>query len=114
MARQPLSTFRLFFVLRCKNTNQALSTSRHFLVTLQSMKKRTAALTLVLIGPTLIAGCSSRDDCDPKTENCDDRRSGYHGGGYYGGGSYRGRSGGSSASESGGFGGTGRGFFGGS
>jgi len=77
------------------------------------MKKRTAALTLVLIGPTLIAGCSSRDDCDPQKENCDNR-SGYRGGGYGGGSSYRGRSGGSSAGESGGFGSIGRGFFRGS
>lgn len=85
------------------------------------MKKRTAALTLVLIGPTLLAGCGSRDrDCDPNTEDCsNNRRGGYYGGGFYGGRTYggsgavRGRNGGSSVGESGGFGSTGRSFSGG-
>ena len=89
------------------------------------MKKRTAALTLVLIGPTLIAGCYSRnstarnDDCDPDKEDCNNRRGGgyYGGGGFYGGGVGRARSngsGGSSSVDSGGFGSTGRSYSSGS
>lgn len=71
------------------------------------IKKSSVAITLAILGPTLLAGCGSSDDDDERSGS----GSGYHGGtGYHGGGSSAARS----SSPRGGFGGFGRFFSSGS
>ena len=72
------------------------------------IKKSSVAITLAILGPTLLAGCGSSDDDD------EDERSG-SGSGYRGGSGYHGGgSGVRSSSPRGGFGGFGRFFSSGS
>lgn len=72
------------------------------------IKKSSVAITLAILGPTLLAGCGSSNEDDGNRTSSGN--SGYRGGsGYYGGGAHSARP----ASPRGGFGGFGRFFSGG-